>query len=155
MARPPITDASFGAAFSAEVFREKILETMNMGLPQDEDQRATFRWVPLRDWDVHDRANKPYHWNVAPTTEVLHEDVQIPVAVEFSSNSRNSSETTIGAFDTPRVIITVLDTHYDDVATANQVILGQNTYRIEFWAPPLGLFDVSVFQCYAVAMDES
>lgn len=153
MATP--TDTTFGSSFDPALFRSAIISTMEMGLPTDTSERATFRWTTARTWSRQDASGKPFNWTAPPATEVVHPDVRIPVAVEFAQNARNSQETAVGAFDTPRAIITVLDTHYPSVATADQVILGKNTYILEYWAPPIGLFSVTIYTAYCVARDES
>jgi hypothetical protein len=35
------------------------------------------------------------------------------------------------------------------------VLLGQNTYVVDFVAPPIGLFNVTIYQMYCSARDES
>lgn len=152
MATP--TDASFGAGFDAAAFRAAIEQTMIMGLPVDAAERATFRWKPERTFSTADPAGRPYSWTDTPATEDEPADVQIPVAVEFEARPAGSADTVIGQFDAARAVITVLDAHYPQVAGANFVILGGDTYQIDLWAPPVGLFDATIHTVYATAIDE-
>lgn len=153
MATP--TDSSFGAGFDAAKFRAAITSTMEMGLPTDTSERATFRWHPQRTFTTADPHGKPYFWDDVPATELTEADVQIPVAVEFSARPAATKDETIGQFDGARAAITVLDTHYPQVADADLVLLGGDVYEIDFWGPPVGLFDVTVYTLYATAMDEA
>lgn len=154
MARPT-TPAGFGSAFNRDKFREAIRATMTMGLPDNLSERVTFRWNVDRTYEIEDPEGNPYSWTEEPEDETVTEDVQIPAAVEFAARPAMSLDTTVGQFDTARATITVLDVDYPEVATADLVILGDNTYVIDFWGPPVGLFDVTVYTCYATAMDEA
>jgi len=129
---------------------------MIMGLPSNVSERATFRWPTNRTYTIADPAQNPYDWTETPLTETHHADVQIPVAVEFTSRTSQGGSNDIGTqFDTSRVVLTVLDEDYAQVEGATEVLLGGNTYLIQFVAPPMGLFEVTVFQVYCEARDES
>lgn len=149
--------AGSDSRFDAANFRTKIRDTMTMGLPTSVSDRATFRWDTTKTYAIKDPKGKPYDYTEPPATVNPHADVQVPVAVEASSGSViRTAFTPAGEMnDRNRVIITILDVDYDLVSTANVVLLGGNTYHIDYWAPPMGLFDVSIFQCYLIAMDES
>lgn len=149
-----VTNPAF-AGFDAAAFRLAIRSTMTMAAPNATADRATFRWSPIKTFSPQDPAHNPYSFTEAPVTNVTHIDVKVPVAVEFSAPRLAAHETPLGEFDTARAIITILDDDYALVAGADLVLLGQNTYEIEFVAPPIGLFDVTVYQIYAVARDES
>lgn len=128
---------------------------MIMGLPLSESERITFRWTPESTWAVDDPGGSPYNFAATPVSTETHADVLVPAAVEFSARLASSSGESIGDFDNSRAIITILDEDYELVRTADLVILGGNAYEIEFVAPPLGLFEVTVYQLYCVARDES
>lgn len=149
------TSSSFSAGFDAARFRTAISNTMLMGLPESTAERATFRWTTEKTYSVADAAGQPFDWTAAPATTTSHVDVQVPVAVEFSGNVRGSADTVIGQFDVPKAIITILDTDYPSVEGADQVILGGNTYVVDFVAPPIGLFGVTIYQIFTHALDES
>lgn len=149
------SSSAFSSKFNAAKFRFAIENAMLMGMPENGGEQATFMWRPDREFAKQDRRRKPYNWTATPVTDETHEPVTIPVAVEFSQNSRVSSETVVGSFNTPRATITVLDTHYPQVETADLVKFDDGIYKIEFWAPPQGLFPVTIYQCYVVAYDEA
>lgn len=147
--------AGSNSAFDATAFRTAIRSAMTMGLPGTTSERATFRWTPDKTFATADGAGKPYSWGATPTTTTTHADVQVPVAVEFSARPAGSLSTVMGEFDTSRAVITVLDEDYADIVGADLVLLGGNTYEIEFVGPPMGLFDVTVYQLFCLARDES
>jgi hypothetical protein len=118
-------------------------------------ERATFRWNVERTYAIEDPSHNPYEWDEIPSTELSHADVTIPVAVEFSARPAASLDTAIGQFDVGRAVITVLDVDYALITGADLVLLGENTYVIDFVGPPIGLFAVTVYQMYASAMDET
>ena len=151
MANP--TDPAFLAGFDAAAFRQAITSTMEMGLPDDVGERATFRWKVDRTFSASDRGGNPYDLSATPVTEEEHDDVLIPVAVEFEDRRADGSP--LGQFENPRAVLTVLDTHYEDIDGATQVLLTGNTYVIDYVAPSFGLGDVTVYQLYLTAVDES
>ena len=148
------------AGFDAAAFRDAIQFAMNMGLPQATADRITFRWTTQDDFAIEDQAGETYDWTGTPTATSAPDDVQIPAAVEFIPRSTLAGGTGIADFDTPRVVVTVLDTHWPQVTSedgrrADRMVIGGNTYEINFVAPPLGLFGVTVYQIHGEAVDET
>lgn len=142
--------------FNAAAFRDAIHFAMNMGLPNATNERATFKWSPSSTYDQNDPNFRPYDWTSNPITTDSHDDVQIPVAAEFGlRGGAGSGDTVVGKFDQARVILTVLDTDYTEVEGADQVLLGENTYYVDFVEPPIGLFDVTIYRIHCTARDES
>lgn len=128
---------------------------MEMGLPNATSERATFRWNAASTYEAEDVAHNPFDWTDDPVTETTHPDVQIPVAVEFSARPAGTIDTTVGQFDNARAVITLLDTDYESVRGADEVLLGGNSYTVDFWGPPMGLFEVTIYQVYVTATDEA
>lgn len=149
--------AGTNPAFDAGAFRTAIRAAMTMGLPPDAGERATFVWDTVSTYDKSDAGGKPFNWTSTPTSTETFPDVQIPVAVEFRAG--NGVNTPVGQFDVSQAVLTVLDVDFElltvDDVMANKVLLGGNTYTIEYVAPPLGLFEVGVFQIHVKAQDES
>lgn len=154
MAIPTNAPSGF-TGFDATAFRAAVRATMVMGLPNATADKATFRWTTVETFDVEDPAHNPYDWTDTPATSVAHADVQVPVAVEFAARPAASLDTPVGQFDAARVEITVLDVDYVLIEGANEVLLGENTYDIDFVGPPGGLFGVDVYSIYATARDET
>jgi len=152
------------AGFNATNFRDAIKFAMKMGSPNIADNRATFRWDVERTFDIKDPSGNPYSWDKVPVSEVSYNDIQVDVAVDFIARSTLSGLTPIGEFDTPRAVLTILDVDWALVLATNtstprpnpdRVLLGGNTYNLDYVAPDIGLFDVNVYQVYCSAIDES
>lgn len=147
--------ASTHPSFNPAVFREAIRDTMLMGMPNATTERVTFRWSPESTYTSIDTGGIPYDATESPTTTETHPDVLVPVALEFAARPAGSMETSMGEFDTSRIVITILDVDWDEVVGADQVIIDEATYDIQFVAPPIGLFEVTVYQVFAIARDEA
>lgn len=143
------------AGFNASEFKDAIKFAMHMGLPESEAERATFRWDVERTFAVADAGGIPFDKNVDPVSEVSHDDVQVDVAVEFSNVRGQDITTSVGQFTAAHAVITVLDEDYALIQGANTVLLGGNTYDINFVRPPVGLFSVTVYQMDCTARDET
>lgn len=158
------SNSSANAAFNAAAFRAGIKTAMQMGIPGTESERVTFYWDAEKTYTNPDTRSKPYDWTAAPATETTAVDqvasLTLPVAFEFLDAKAASGDTTVGSFDSPRMKITILDDEYamlvdQNLGLPDGLTVDGNTYLIEFWAPPSGLFNVTVYTCYAVARDES
>lgn len=143
--------------FDANAFRTNIRFAMTMGLPNTVAERATFRWTVVRTFAKDDASGAPLDWGTTATTTVTNPDVQVECAVEFGVAA--AENTNVGTFDTSRAVITVLDEEFALLTVnnvlADRVLLGGNTYEVDYVGPPLGLFDVTVYQIYCKAPDES
>lgn len=146
---------SRASAFNEDEFRDAIRFAMNMGLPDNDSMRPTFRWKVDRTNAIADPAGDPYVWSEVPTAIVTHDDVQVPVAVEFTARKSAAEGGPFGEIDVSRVTLTLLDEDFDQIAGADQVILTGNTYDIAMVAPAQGLFGVTVWTVYGNAVDES
>lgn len=152
------------SGFSAAVFRDAISFAMAMGLPQEESERVTFRWISQKTWERPDSRGSNYDFTDSPTATVSADDqvasLTLPCAVEFSARRTSSADTPMVDFDISAVTLTMLDVDYQQLLDANLgmpdlVVIDGNTYEMNFWAPPMGMFDVTVYQAYAQARDES
>lgn len=141
--------------FNATQFRDAIHFAMNMGMPNKTADKATFRWTVKKDYAQEDAGGVPFDLTSSPIAVQAHPDVIVPVAWEFSARPSQSQIGVIGEFDSTRVQITILDTEYVQVQGADTVIMGGNTYDIQFVAPPIALFEVDVFTIYCQARDET
>lgn len=145
-----------GASFDAFGFRDAIRFAMNMGLPEDENERATFVWDKAISYDISDPAGNPYDYTKTPTKVISHDPVQIPVAVQFIQRASSGvTNTPFGEIDSPHVIVTALDEDYALVRGADKILFGEDVYVISFVKPPDGLFGVTVYTIFAAAEDEA
>jgi len=156
-----VTDPSFGGGFDAAVFRTAIRNTMTMGLPNTESERITFRWTVERTFTTAtDEAGETYDFTASPSDTSAPDDVLVTAAVEFTARSSLGAGNAIGEFDNPRIIVTLLDTDFPDITSsddrlADVMVVGGNEYKVDFVAPPMGLFDVTVYQVHGTAVDET
>lgn len=141
--------------FNAKEFRDAIGFAMQMGLPEDPNERITFRWTPNKVYDDGDAGGNPWSWDSAPVSSDERPDVQVLAAVEFAARPAGSVDTPLGQFDTSRVTVTLLDEQFELIRGADLMVIDQNIYEVAFVGPPIGLFDVTVYQLYGEARDES
>lgn len=154
--------AGSDARFNAAQFRESIKFAMRMGLPTETSERPTFRWIPERTYSTPDSAGFPLDWNDTPTSSVAPTDFRCDCVVEFASATaiNVTTGTGLGQFDVTRGVLTILDEDWADVLEhgdriPDQVVIDGNTYVVKFVGPPLGLFEVTIYQVNIEALDES
>ncbi len=157
-------NAAANAAFNATAFKNGIKTAMQLGMPGTESERATFYWDSEKTYTSADTRANPYDWTSSPTATTSAPDLptslSVPVAIEFLDAKAASGDTRIGNFDSPRLKVTILDDEYVEITDQNLglpdgMVIDGNTYLIEYWAPPTGLFGVTIYLCYAIARDET
>lgn len=157
--------SSFSSGFDEAGFRTAILNTMLMGIPEDPAERLTFWWRRDQTYTPDDPAGNPYDWTTPPVTDTAgnpklrdtgtEQSLQVPYALEFSARPAGSSNTVFGEIDASRAIATMLDADYQQVKDADYATIGDSRYRLQFDAPPLGLFGVMVWTLYMEAEDQA
>lgn len=160
------TSSSFTSQFPEALFRDAILNTMLMGVPDDEAQRLTWVWDRQLTYSPDDPAGNPYDWGSSPVTDTAAntdlpdpgagepQTLVVPYVLEFSPRAGQAS-TVLGEIDTSQATVTLMDSDYERVKTADHAVIGDTTYRIQFDAPPQGLFGVTVWSVFLEATDES
>lgn len=136
------------AGFNSATVRDALRLAMMIGTPNATEERVTFRWSGVAAYPVADPAADPYDWTEQPQTEITHDDVQVPVAVEVGGAATDESNAA-GTFDNTKAVITILDDDYEQVRGADQIIFANKTYGIDS-VVPLGLFDLTVYQLHIV-----
>lgn len=157
--------SAFSGAFDEATMRSALLNTMLMGMPENVGQRLTWYWKRERVYSPDDQAGNPYDWTAPPISDLpgnpalpdtgSDQSLQVPYALEFASRPAGSASTVLGAIDTSHVTVTLLETDYEKIRTADYVILDDTRYRIQFDAPPMGLFGLTVWQIFLEAEDEN
>lgn len=144
----------FGENFNPNEFRENIKRVMKMSAPQQVEERVTFRWPKETTHSgTVDHAGSPYDFSASNIdTSTQKPDVQIDCAVEIVD--RAPTGTPMGEFNNPRAKITVLDIDYELVKGSSEVLIGGNTYNVNY-IEPQGLFSVTVYIFHTTALDES
>lgn len=153
MAAP--TDPTFGADFDADLFRDSIRQTMIMAKPNAVEERLTFVWTTKKEYETNSPSGKPYSYNQEPDSVIAHDPVEAVCAVEFISRSAQGAGTPFGEVDAPRLILTLLDVDYELVEGADLVYMDGAEYKIDYVAPPMGLFTVTIYSVYCSSTDEA
>lgn len=148
------TDAR-ASSFNEDEFRDSIRFAMNMGIPENESDRPTFKWTVQKEYAIADPAGSPYSWTSTPTQTTTHADVQIPVAVTYTPKRQGDDGSPFGNTVVSRAVLTILDEDYANIIGADQVVLTGDTYNIMNVAPADGLFGVTVYEVYCESVDES
>ena len=77
----------------------------------------------------------------------------VDYALEFARGTEIQTE--VGGFDTTKLIITMLDIDFQKIRRAEWASIGRVMYDIDFTGPPMGLFDVTVYQVFLTARDQA
>lgn len=151
--------AGSDASFDPGGFRSAIKATMQMGVPTDLNDRLVWHFRNITSYPTQDPALKPYDWTVAPTFDVP-SDPDLPTgehivdyALEFARSTPQESE--VGAFDATRLVVTLLDVDYEQIKQADYATIGRVHYDIDYTGPPMGLFEVTVYQVFLTARDQA
>jgi hypothetical protein len=159
--------SAFSPAFNEGSFRTAILNTMLMGMPESKAQQLTWWWHRDQTYSPDDPAGDPYDWTQPPATDVAgnpklkdagppaEQSLIVPYAVEFSARPAGSANTVFGEIDTSRAIVSLTDTDFEQVKTADYATIGDTTYRIQFKGPAIGLFGYTLYQMYLEAEDSA
>lgn len=140
--------------FSATEFKDAIHFAMNMGLPNVEQEQATFYWETSRSFSKADSSGRAFTLKARPADVTERDPVRIPVAVDYARFNAGMDGTGAGQFDVTRATLTILDEDFESVRDADYVKLGGNRYVIDY-VTPVGLFDVTVYEMHLRAWDES
>jgi hypothetical protein len=159
--------SAFSPSFAEAEFRRAIYNTMLMGMPQDVSQQLTWWWSRDHTYSPDDPAGDPYDWTQPPATntpgnpklpdkdQTLDQSLIVPYALEYSARQTGSSNTAFGEIDTSRAVISLTDTDYEKIKTADYATVGNTTYRIQFKGPAIGLFGYTLFQMFLEAEDSA
>lgn len=155
--------SAFSGGFNEAQVRTALFNTMLMGMPETTSQRLTWYWSRDQTFVSDDPAGHPYDWTAAPVTDTPgnpaipdaggDQSLQVPYALEFSARPAGSSTTVLGEIDTSRAVVTMLDTDFEKIRTADYAVIDDSRYRIQFSAPPVGLFGLTVWQVFLEAED--
>lgn len=158
--------SAFSPAFSESTFRTAILNTMLMGMPEDPGQQLRWWWHRDQTYSPDDPAGNPYDWTESPLTSVpgnpklpdkdpaSEQSLIVPYALEYSARQTGST-TAFGEIDTSRAVVSLTDTDYEKIKTADYATVGETTYRIQFKGPAIGLFGYTLFQMFLEAEDSA
>lgn len=159
--------SAFSPSFREGEFRQAILNTMLMGMPEDKAQQLTWWWHRDQTYSPADLAGDPYDWGSPPVTDApgneelvdpgdpTEQSLIVPYALEFSARPAGSSNTVFGEIDTSRVIVSLTDVDYEQIKDADYATIGNVRYRIQFKGPAIGLFGYTLYQMYLESEDQA
>lgn len=156
--------AGSDSRFNATKFRNGIKFAMEMAFPEDSNQQITWSWIPQRVFRKADSGGMPFDWS--PTSLVSETDVSdfvVDCAVKFASATSTSrvGGTALGVFDPATAQVTMLDLDYDRLVAhgggkfPDQAFIDGTRYEVQLIAPPVGLFEVTIYDIYLQAVDTS
>lgn len=150
--------------FNAAKFRNGIRFAMQMGFPEDTSKQFTWHWTTKRTYLKPDSGGFPLEFKQSQIdTQVDVDDLVVDVAVSYTQTTSASriGGTELGVFDVASITATLLDTDYatlldhgDDVLP-DQATVDGNLYIVQNWRPPVGLFEVTIYQANLQAVDET
>lgn len=149
-----VIDKSNQGSFNEAAFRDGIAFAMNMGTPVAVNERVTFVWEEKRSYPAKDEDGVPFNLQDKGTVTSPYREVQIPLAMEFINRSTLSGGTAITDFDTPRVVLTIMDSEIGQIDGADYMMIDGDRYDIKFEQPPVGLFNVTVHTVHGHARNE-
>lgn len=141
--------------FDLAQFNTAIRFAMQMGKPTNAEDQPEFRFpktISYPPGTAVDEDGIAFDPTIARTT-TQPPPVKVDCAFEFSDATPD--ELPVGTFRPTKVIITLLEEEYQQVADAEEVVIGGDRYYLSHEHPPLGLFDASIRQLTAYAIDEA
>lgn len=146
--------SSVGSINSA-FLRQKLRETMVLGLPVTPTERPTFYFQRDVDWAEHDREGNPWDWTASPTLDVQAAPVAVICAYEFFSplGRQGAQYTPAGEFNPTTVVFTFFEDEFAEIEGFSNVTVGPGTqnWYFRYWRPAYSLGALTVYQVQCVA----
>src|SRR4051794_32687627 len=157
--------SAFSSGFDEATFRQAIADTMVMGIPENPAERLTWWWHRDQTYSPDDPAGDPYDWTTPPIVDTpgnptlkdkgAEQSLIVNYPLEYSARPAGSANTVFGEIDTSRAIVSLTDTDWEQIKTADYATVGETKYRIQFQGPPVGLFGYTLHTMYLEAEDEA
>jgi hypothetical protein len=157
--------SAFSPAFNEATFRAAVHNTMLMGMPEDRAQQLTWWWHRDQTFSPDDPAGNPYDWTSSPVTDTPgNPDMRdegaeqkriVPYALEYAPRQAGEVATAFGEIDTSRATVSLTDTDYEQIKSADYATIGDTTYRLQFTGPAIGLFGYTLWQVFLEAEDSA
>lgn len=161
------TNSPFTDRFNEGKFRFAVRGAMQMGMPENDDDKLKWWWRRSRTYTAPDPAGNPYDWTSTPSSDqpgnpdiadpdpTKDQHLTVDYALEFSSRPAGSIQTILGEIDNSRAVVTLFDEDWEKVKTADYCTIDNSTYNIQFAGPAQGLFGVTMHTVYLEAVDEA
>lgn len=132
-----------------------LRQTMVLGLPVEDEQKPTFYFNPVVEWERYDTEGSPWEWDATPTSEVETSPVQPICAYEFFSplGRQGGFATEVGDFTPTTLVVTLLQEEWEQVRGFSYVTVGPSEQRwlFRYWRPAYGLGGFTVYQIHCSA----
>jgi hypothetical protein len=144
--------AGSSADFDGDEFRTNIRMVMELGAAPKSSEQVIFCFPKQLIYNrPTDDENTPFD-PTATVTQSPRREVRVPCAVEWIDHEGETVP--FGTVTATKLNITLLDEEYDQVKGCSYVIAGGDKYLYRRTAPPVGLYDVGVYQMVFVAENE-
>lgn len=137
------------------LIRQKLLETMVLGLPETDSEKPVFYFERQVDWDKHDAEGSPWNWTDTPTLDVQPSPVSAICGYEFFSplGRTGAQYTEVGEFNPTTVVFTFLEAQFAAISGFSKATVGPGTQQwfFRFWKPAYSIEALTVYQVQCVA----
>jgi hypothetical protein len=154
------TTSSFAAQFPEAEFRDAIRQTMLMGMPESDAEKLVWHWDRQKTWEPQSPSGHPYNLNATPVTDLPGSTAQDPeddgLIVDYileDNNTEQTDTTQLGLIDFGKIKITIFDTDWERVKTADYATIGDTRYQIDTTAPPEALFGVTMHTIFLEVLE--
>lgn len=140
-----------------DFIRQKLRETMVLGMPEDDAAKPTFYFDPTRDWSEEDREGSPWDFSApnTPTVDTQKAPVQTICAYEFFSplGRQGSFPTEVGEFNPTSVVFTLFEDEFAEVYGFSYATIGASdqNWFFRFWRPTYAIVGLEVYQVHCQA----
>lgn len=152
--------SAFAAQFPEQQFRDAIRASMQMGMPESDDEKLIWRWNRQKTFVPSDPRGRPYDFTKIPVTdepgnpEGDAEDDGVIIDYALTIRGQDETITSLGPINAQELTVTIFDVDWERIKDADYAQIGDVTYDIKFEAPPYGLFAVTMHDVYLEARDE-
>lgn len=144
--------AKVPSSFNREQVREGLLTAMRFGEPTRDADKVTFFFPRRADTgQPADQEGVPFDPSVRPE-DVGDDAVTVECAVDYMDRSEELTEGA-GELKASRILITLLDTEYQQVRDFSYATIGGQRYNYSETIPPVALGTIDVWQVMCTAED--
>ena len=148
------------ATLAVDTIRDKLRQTMVMGMPNEDAHKPTFYFDRVMTWADHDQEDNPWDWTTAPLSDTTTSAVQPICIPEFFAplGRQGSFITEVGEFNPTTVVFTMFEDEYEVVQGFSYATIGppdpEGIYKkwfFRYWKPATGLVGLTLYQMTCVA----
>lgn len=151
--------------FDATKFRSAIKFAMEMGFPDEVSKQITWHWNPVRQYNKKlDASGMPFdlsQGNVNSEADITPMIVDCAVKFQPTGTTTRVGGTALGIMDVANATATLLDVDYNALRQhgegkfPDKAVMDTDVYLVQLIGPPYGLFEVTIYDVYLQAIDET